>query len=142
MIEIDLFSNETCLSLLYSDLLIAVRCQTTYHLSSYRYQILPMSRLSSVVRLLHRSTVRINRVSSFSFKCANSLTVHRRRLHLLPFADSTHPDESETPSTSEDPEVNRGTMGKKNENAHSLSFRHAGNTLVICVNDDSFEERN
>ncbi|CAF3888300.1 unnamed protein product [Rotaria sp. Silwood1] len=39
---------------------------------------------------------------SLSFKCANSLTVHRRRLHLLPLLDKINDDDKEQPTDSND----------------------------------------
>ena len=50
-----------------------------------------------------------------SFKCANSLTVHRRRLHLLPLLDKINDDDKQQqePSNSNDkPQVNRVFLSK------------------------------
>ena len=84
--------DETRLSLLYTSLLVAVRCQTAHHLSTHRHQILPMSRLFSLVSVIFRCEPIVHASVRIRFKCANSLTVHRRRLHLLPLGDKLNDD--------------------------------------------------
>jgi len=71
----------------------------------------------------------------YSFKCANSLTVHRRRLHLLPLLDKINDDDNDKlqTSNSKDKEKVKRTI-LNNQNKKSI-FSLNINMLVIYVND-------
>lgn len=66
-----------------------------------------------------------------SFKCADSLTVHRRRLHLLPVLDQLD-DDDEKAETPEKQDVIRTLPFSR---SLDFLFRHYANTLVIYATD-------
>jgi hypothetical protein len=69
-----------------------------------------------------------------SFKCADSLTVHRRRLHLLPLLDKIDDEDDKQDATNSNDKQDVTTFFFEVSKFEYL-FSHNVNTLVIYVND-------
>ena len=136
-----LSSDQTYLSVLYASVFVTLRSETTHHLSTHGYQIFPVSRLftfvSVLIRCLHPPSFSLR-----SFKCANSLTVHRRRLHLLPLMDKAndHGDHASSSQLNEKPPVRSGAFHSICSRKHCL-FSRSTSMPAISANDVSLGER-